>query len=376
MLDSKDATTSGFSEDFIKASRGDQSSITSIAFVAIAGVFLLLRMFTRGIIVRNIGPEDWTILAAWVCSLGLTICILFEVANGQGHHIETLSAEDLTSLQKALYYSIILYQGALVLNKISILCQYYRIFPGKNIRLAIWIMAGVTGVYGFWSIFGNVSMCTPIPSYWNHTIANSHCMSNTAVWFSNAAINIVTDIAIFLLPMPALKQLQLPKKQKIGLMLVFALGGFVCLTSILRLRALHDVTKSTDLTWENGPIAYWSSVEVNVGIICASLPTLKAFAMKFMPHLLNNSSNAGGATSSNRKTATNMMKSRTKNATVTEIELGNKGYADTDALDPNRIQVVTVVEQDREYASDSNSVNSQQKNITGGRPASRGPDMV
>lgn len=148
------------------------------------------------------------------------------------------------------------------------------------------------------------------------------------------------------------------------------------MTSILRLRALHDVTKSTDLTWENGPIAYWSSVEVNVGIICASLPTLKAFAMKFMPHLLNNSSNAGGATSSNRKTATNMMKSRTKNATVTEIELGNKGYADTDALDPNRIQVVTVVEQDREYASDSNSVNSQQKNITGGRPASRGPDMV
>ncbi|KAF4551619.1 Hypothetical protein D9617_13g101210 [Elsinoe fawcettii] len=358
---------------FKRESRGDQSSVTSTAFVVIAFVFIALRMFTRGVVVRNIGPEDWTILAAWVCSLGLTICVLFEVKFGQGHHIQTLSLEQLTGLYKALYYSILFYQAGLVLNKVSILCQYYRIFPGKNIRLAIWIMAAVTGVYGFWSIFANMFMCTPIPYFWNRGIAGGKCLDTTAVWFANAGINIVTDIIIFLLPMPALKALQLPKKQKIGLMFVFALGGFVCLTSILRLRSLYDVTKSTDLTWENGPIAYWSSVEVNVGIICACLPTLKAFAMKYFPNLINSSKN-GGATSSNRKTGT-QMKTRTKNATVTEVELGNKGFADTEALDPGRIQVVTVVEQDREDASDSNSMSSQSK-VANGRAASRGAEMV
>ncbi|KAF2219703.1 hypothetical protein BDZ85DRAFT_183704, partial [Elsinoe ampelina] len=275
------------SDSFIKESRGDQSSVTSVAFVAIAFLFVALRMFTRGIIVRNIGPEDWTILGAWLCSLALTICILFEVKFGQGHHIHTLSLTQLTGIYKSLYYSLSFYQAGLVLNKVSILCQYYRIFPGKNIRLAIWIMAVLTAIYGFWSIFGNIFICTPIPYFWNRGIPGGKCINTTAFWFANAGMNILTDILVFVLPMPALKKLQLPKKQKVGLMLVFALGGFVCLTSILRLHSLYNVTKSTDLTWDNGPIAYWSSVEVNVGIICACLPTLKAFAMKYFPNMLN-----------------------------------------------------------------------------------------
>lgn len=38
-------------------------------------------------------------------------------------------------------------------------------------------------------------------------------------------MNIATDIAIGLLPLPVLKQLQLPKRQRIALMVVFGLGG-------------------------------------------------------------------------------------------------------------------------------------------------------
>lgn len=73
-------------------------------------------------------------------------------------------------------------------------------------------------------MLSNVFMCTPIRYFWNTSIAGK-CMNEMAVWFANAAINIVTDIAVFLLPMPALKQLQLPARQKYGLMGVFALGG-------------------------------------------------------------------------------------------------------------------------------------------------------
>jgi hypothetical protein len=46
-----------------------------------------------------------------------------------------------------------------------------------------------------------------------------------ALWFTFAATSIVTDLAIWLLPMPVLKSLQLPRKQKYSLMGVFALGG-------------------------------------------------------------------------------------------------------------------------------------------------------
>ena len=43
--------------------------------------------------------------------------------------------------------------------------------------------------------------------------------------FANAGMNIATDITIGLLPLPVLKQLQLPKRQRIALMWVFGLGG-------------------------------------------------------------------------------------------------------------------------------------------------------
>ena len=38
-------------------------------------------------------------------------------------------------------------------------------------------------------------------------------------------MNIATDIAIGLLPLPMLKQLHLPKRQRIALMIIFGLGG-------------------------------------------------------------------------------------------------------------------------------------------------------
>jgi len=50
-------------------------------------------------------------------------------------------------------------------------------------------------------------------------------LRDIAFWFSNAALNITTDIMIFALPIPLLKQLQLPKRQKLGLIFVFTFGA-------------------------------------------------------------------------------------------------------------------------------------------------------
>lgn len=43
--------------------------------------------------------------------------------------------------------------------------------------------------------------------------------------FTNASINIVTDICTGVLPLPTLNSLNLPRRQKYALMAVFALGG-------------------------------------------------------------------------------------------------------------------------------------------------------
>ena len=76
-------------------------------------------------------------------------------------------------------------------------------------------------------------------------------------------MNIATDLALLIMPMPLLSQLQLPRTQKFALVGVFAIGGLyvlslgrlqntilmvssVVITSALRLSSLHEVAKAPD----------------------------------------------------------------------------------------------------------------------------------
>lgn len=144
-------------------------------------------------------------------------------------------------------------------------------------------------------------MCMPVSAFWDSTLSQSHCMNKYSVWFANASLNILTDIAIFILPMPVLKDLHLPQRQRVALMGVFGLGGFVCLISILRLKSLWVISQSQDITYDNGGAASWSSLEVNIAIICASLPTLRKTIIRFFPKVFTSGSAAAGSKAATTK---------------------------------------------------------------------------
>jgi hypothetical protein len=58
----------------------------------------------------------------------------------------------------------------------------------------------------------------------------------------------------------------------------------VVIISIIRLYFLILVAKHpTDQTWFSGPAAYWSALEVNLAIVCASTPALKPLVVQIMP---------------------------------------------------------------------------------------------
>jgi len=101
--------------------------------------------------------------------------------------------------------------------------------------------------------------------------------------------------------MPVVNKLQLPNKQRFALLAVFALGSFVCIVSIIRMKSLVDISRSTDVSWSNPPAAEWSAIEVNVGIICASLPSLKATITRFFPHLFSSRNDSRDVFSSRKE---------------------------------------------------------------------------
>ena len=82
---------------------------------------------------------------------------------------------------------------------------------------------GVVVGYTFWTVFSSIFECVPVQAFW--TKERAKCLNQFAVWFTNAGINILTDFAIIILPIPVIRSLNLCRKQKLGLIAIFAVGG-------------------------------------------------------------------------------------------------------------------------------------------------------
>ena len=179
-------------------------------------------------------------------------------------------------LFKFFYWSIPFYYASLSLSKFTIVFQTLRfVAPSqKRSRLACYIMIGVIFAYLAYTVITTFTICIPASFFWDKSIEGS-CFNFLALWFVNAALNIVTDIAILVIPLRIVIAIQLPRAQKVWLVLVFAIGGIVCISSILRLQSLYVVSVSTDPTYDNVAAAYWSDIEMNLAIICSNCPTLR-----------------------------------------------------------------------------------------------------
>jgi hypothetical protein len=167
---------------------------------------------------------------------------------------------------------------------------YMRLFASTNKRFRILLIVFLVFlvIVGLWTLFGTILICLPVRGFWDHSVPAT-CRSFAVVWCLNAALQIVTDLVVVTTPIPTLARLRLPTRQKFALILVFALGFFVCAMSIIRLvRIIQLVSGDSDeFSERNGPAATWSSIEANIAIICTCLPPIQPLLTRICPRLLS-----------------------------------------------------------------------------------------
>ena len=117
------------------------------------------------------------------------------------------------------------YNTCITLIKYSILCFYARVFPTPGVRIALYaIGAYVTG----WFIANQIAVflhCIPFKAIFNPTIKGAKCYNSFASLISLAVLNMVSDIAILILPTWKVWHLQMPRSHKFAVMGIFLLGG-------------------------------------------------------------------------------------------------------------------------------------------------------
>lgn len=57
----------------------------------------------------------------------------------------------------------------------------------------------------------------------------------------------------------------------------------MCIISILRLHTLKVAVETTDPTWDDEAAATWSVLELNMGIVCSCLATLRPLVTRIVP---------------------------------------------------------------------------------------------
>lgn len=135
--------------------------------------------------------------------------------------------------------------------------------------------------------------CIPLEKAWDvtRTLPGS-CINTTAFFYFTSGFNILTDVWILLLPIPTLRSLKISRHSRYVLYGIFGIGSLATAMSCVRLYSIHIYTLAKD-PFKDGVLVcllsslylvthlissqvnLWSMVEVNIAIVCASIPALK-----------------------------------------------------------------------------------------------------
>ncbi|KAK4182336.1 hypothetical protein QBC35DRAFT_445315 [Podospora australis] len=273
---------------------GEIIAILSVASI-LSTIAVALRCYSRAVILRSFGLDDAIIIPAQILTIATALAIGLEAKYGLGKHIWMMPEHHFFPYMKSFYSSIIVYNVGVSLAKISILLQYKRIFSHTILRQIIKFGLGFLVAWTITLCFLLPMACMPVAAFWDPEV-KGFCLDNATIWYTMAGVNVVTDFAIFTMPIPVIHALQLPVAQRAMLFVVFTLGVFPCAVSIYRIRTLHAAAKSTDPTWDNVGAATFSFLELSVGVMAICLPTIKPVLVLFMPRIFGsvfNSSRGG-----------------------------------------------------------------------------------
>ncbi|KAA8572005.1 hypothetical protein MFRU_018g00480 [Monilinia fructicola] len=299
------------------------SMLVFTTLVVGARVWIRLKLAKGGL-----GADDWCILVAWVLVVSYNLDPITQVSFGLGQHVWDLPADTNFSASLELYYfGEMLYFVCVAVTKVAILILYLRLATSRTLRMLIYGVMVFVVLTSFSCVVATIFQCTPIPKAWEYPpTSNGSCIHVNSMFYANAGLDIFQDCIIYVLPMRMLYYIQIPKRQKYALMIVFAVGGFVVVTGAIRLYYLQGAQSSSDLPYDNVGGAIWSCIECNIGVVCASLPHFKPLFDRYFPTLMGRSlgaSNHNAASGGDlRHKAGNYIKQN--NTNEFELESGQK----------------------------------------------------
>ncbi|KAK1460581.1 CFEM domain-containing protein [Colletotrichum cuscutae] len=213
----------------------------------------------------------------------------------------------------------VIYTLSISALKASILFFYIRVFSmvSRTFSLVLWLTQTFNFLFCLAFTVANLNQCRPFSNAWEGWDGRhpGYCINVYAMFIAHAAINIALDVWMLGLPVTQVLWLNLRKRQKVEIVVMFSLGVVITIVSAVRLKVLLSLEGFQDPTCKpslpqrctNSYLPHptpamltpfflatddafylhmWSYIELSVGIIVACLPSTRQVWRHLVPKLL------------------------------------------------------------------------------------------
>ncbi|KAK6527741.1 hypothetical protein TWF694_004721 [Orbilia ellipsospora] len=296
---------SAAAESMLPHESGKNAVTTVFAITAIFATLAVgLRIWSREVLSMKLMIHDWFMILGYFLSLVYGIISVIHAAE----LMPAVTVWDLTwntyaEVQKYQTILSALYPVPLFLIKSSLLLFYLQLCPSYPSERRSIFRTAIYGTFIFIlvtaisNLFVILLQCERV-DYWNEELETRCNLNPKMSQIILGAIGVVTDMLMWLMPLPLVWKLKLGRRENFLAVITFGLGAVVCVVGAFRLNAIQQYGYVTDGRVLTSIVNLLTIVELNLAIICASAPAIRALILHYIPRVLTAYSQRNSKTSS------------------------------------------------------------------------------
>ncbi|KAF7621031.1 hypothetical protein F9C07_2282836 [Aspergillus flavus] len=256
-----------------------------LLFYVLATSALSVRLYDKLKISRQFFAEDYLIILSIVPTTVVTIIVLLSKWKYLiDRHTWDLPPQYFRPAKILVTVDFVFFFLASTFVRLSFLAFYRRLVAHTKTRLyqcTIYVTMFVTAVLAVAYISALLFRCSPVKAAYDFNPPTFypdypyHCTNREMILFTGSLLSTILDFWIMLIPIPLAWQLDLPLKQRLGVLGMFLLGLLICTCGAIKTRYLYTLFSTYDEVWVSTPIWILSALELHIGILCSSAPTIR-----------------------------------------------------------------------------------------------------
>ncbi|GKZ76853.1 hypothetical protein AnigIFM56816_008142 [Aspergillus niger] len=245
--------------------------VVPIVACVVTTLFFILRLYSRRLVRQKLDLGDVLMGIGLFFSYGLTLCTVISAFNGVGHEFWSLSRPTRGTVTLLFWCSTKFWVLSHVFVKFSYIVLLRKLFGAITYwRRFTTALIVFTLAWGIASIFVSIFQCWPVRYFWIKHIDGSCMQGRNTFYIVVGSIALAENFILVSMPLVVVWGMNLSPRQKVELSLIFGFGGLVCAIGLLRMVTFKRYV-TADATTNGYLQAIWSIVELELGIICASV---------------------------------------------------------------------------------------------------------